>query len=88
MRRSRKGFPVDIKIDDPKRLNMGFSNWSMCGPILAQSRLDSKAVYFLSTMHKSEYDPDVPQTNRVVKRRGAAGTRGGVEVPCPPLLHN
>ena len=60
----------------------------MCSPILAQSRLDSKAVYFLSTIHKPEYDSDVPQTNRVEKRRGAAGTRGGVEVPCPPLLQD
>ena len=88
LRRGRKRFPVDIKIDDPKRHNRGFSNWSMCSPILAQFWLDSKAAYFLSTIHKPEYDPDVPQTNQVVKRRGAARTRDGIEVSCPPLLHD
>ena len=88
LRCGRKGFPVDIKINDPKRHNRGFSNWSMCGPILAQFWLHGKAAYFLSTIHKPEYDPDVPQTNQVVKRRGAARTRDGIEVSCPPLLHD
>ena len=61
--------------------------WTMSGPILAQSWLDNKAVYFLSTIHKPEHPADTPQGRRTVKRRGGQGNRG-VDVPCPPLLHD
>ena len=57
----------------------------MSGPILAQSWLDTKPVYFLSTIHKPHYPPGTAEKNTVVKRRGDAR---GVDVSCPPLLHD
>lgn len=85
LRAGRRGFPADIRIDNPRQHDRGYSKWAMSGPILGQSWLDTKPVYFLSTIHQPEHNPDTPAEERVVKRRG--GQRG-IDVPCPPLLRD
>ena len=86
LRWGRRGFPKDIEINksNSRRRDRGFSDWTMCGPILAQVWVDNKPVYFLSTIHRPEHDPDTKEDCKSVKRRGG---NGGVDVPCPPLLH-
>ena len=85
LRKGRRNVPGEITIDNPGRHQRGYSQWLMSGPILAQSWLDTKPVYFLSTIHKPHYPPGTPEKNTVVKRR--CGARG-VDVSCPPLLHD
>lgn len=82
LRKGRRSFPRDILIENPRAHQRGYTKWTMAGPVLAQSWLDSKPVYFLSTIHESQHAPDAPRSDMFVKRRGQ-----GVEVPCPPLLH-
>lgn len=79
LRINRKYSPKEISL--PRNCNIGTSDWTMAGPILAQSWKDSKEVFFLSTIHNPEYEPHIPEANRRVKRRGG-------EVTCPPLLHD
>ena len=57
----------------------------MSDPILAQSWLVTKPVYFLPTKHKLHYPTGTSEKNTVVKRRVDAR---GVDVSCPPLLHD
>ena len=85
LRRGRRNVPDDIMIDNPRRHERGYTCWSMAGPILAQSWLDTKPVYFLSTIHQPLHSSNALPHQLVVKRRG--GHRG-IEVPCPPLLHD
>ena len=85
LRKKRRIVPGEISIDNPRGNQRRYRQWLMSGPILAQSWLDTKPVYFLSTIHKSHYLPSTPEKNTVVKRR--CGARG-VDVSCPPLLHD
>ena len=85
LRKGRRNVPGEITIDNPRRHQRSYSQWLMSGPIFAQSWLDTKPVYFLSTIHKPYYAPGTPEKNTVVKRRSGAR---GMDVSCPPLLHD
>nr|XP_039248883.1 piggyBac transposable element-derived protein 4-like [Styela clava] len=86
MRLGRKNFPSEVVLT--KRTHTrGDSEWTMAHELLCQSWLDNRPVYFLSTIHKPDYEPDVPMELRTVKRRGGRGMPSQ-DMPCPPLLHD
>ena len=58
----------------------------MCGPILAIAWVDNKVVYFLTTIHPSEFPRRASAKTQVVRRRGAGEGGESGAVPCPPLL--
>lgn len=83
---SRKNFPNEILFEGTRGLARGTYQWRMCGPLLAVGWLDSKAVYFLSTIHPPEFPRRANAEARVVRRRGAGEGGESGDVPCPPLL--
>ena len=66
----RSGFPKEMIIQSKRGRNCGDSDWRMNGNLMAVSWLDNKGVHFLSTIHDPEYAADVPNDEKVVKRRG------------------
>ena len=64
---SRKNFPKEIVFDGTSGLARGTYQWRMCGPLLAVAWLDSKAVYFLSTIHPPEFPLRANAETRVVR---------------------
>nr|XP_039248218.1 piggyBac transposable element-derived protein 4-like isoform X3 [Styela clava] len=84
MRPNRKGFPKDLSINDSNK--RGFSDWRASGELLAQSWLDNRAVYFLSTIHSPQY-PSNYTGRRFVHRKGKRNSASPyVQLKCPPLL--
>ena len=77
--KGRRNVPGEIIIDNPLRHQWSYSHWFMSRPILAQSWLDTKPVYFLSTIHKPHHPPGTTDKN--------TGARG-VDVSCAPPLHD
>nr|XP_039255702.1 piggyBac transposable element-derived protein 4-like [Styela clava] len=77
------GFPKDLIMK--QTCKMGESDWRAAGNLLAQSWMDNKALYFLSTIHKPDYD--VGHSGKTItKRRRGHTIYGTVETPCPPLV--
>ncbi|XP_065654500.1 piggyBac transposable element-derived protein 4-like [Hydra vulgaris] len=68
------------------KLQRGYSDWRMCGPVLAQVWIDSKPVHILSTILYPNYDDEVANSTIYVKRKGKNGAVGGINVPCPPAI--
>nr|XP_039248220.1 piggyBac transposable element-derived protein 4-like [Styela clava] len=86
MRPNRKEFPKDLLINDANKTQRGFSDWRTSGELLAQSWLDNKAVYFLSTIHSPQY-PSNYTGRRIVHRKGKRNSATPyVQLKCPPLL--
>nr|XP_039253699.1 piggyBac transposable element-derived protein 4-like [Styela clava] len=84
-RSSAVSFPRELVVKQTRAIRRGASDWRMSGQLLAQSWLDNKVVYFLSTIHKPEYD--LGDAERTVKRKGGRHRASGfVKIPCPPLL--
>ena len=80
--RTNRGIPEELII--ARGTARGFSDWRVSGPLLAQCWVDSKHVYFFSTIHDPDYDIG-DEGKTAVKRRGKKGQEP-IEVPCPPLL--
>ena len=86
VRVDRSGFPKEIIIQSKRGRSHGDSDWRMNGNLLAVSWLDNKGVHFLSTIHDPEYAADVPNDDKVVKRRGTKVHPEPTEIPCPPCV--
>nr|XP_039255703.1 piggyBac transposable element-derived protein 4-like isoform X1 [Styela clava]XP_039255704.1 piggyBac transposable element-derived protein 4-like isoform X1 [Styela clava]XP_039255705.1 piggyBac transposable element-derived protein 4-like isoform X1 [Styela clava]XP_039255706.1 piggyBac transposable element-derived protein 4-like isoform X1 [Styela clava]XP_039255707.1 piggyBac transposable element-derived protein 4-like isoform X1 [Styela clava] len=77
------GFPKDLIME--QTCKMGESDWRATGNLLAQSWMDNKAFYYLSTIHEPDYD--VGHSGKTItKRRRDHTIYGTVETPCPPLV--
>nr|XP_039251966.1 piggyBac transposable element-derived protein 4-like [Styela clava]XP_039251967.1 piggyBac transposable element-derived protein 4-like [Styela clava] len=83
IRPNLKAFPKDLIIKSIAKIQRGFTDWRVSGKLLAQSWVDNKAIYFLSTIHGPEY-PESYKGSKSVKRRGGRCTASaGVDVTCP-----
>ena len=82
----RKGFPRELVLTNVKDKERGYTAWRMARQLLATVWLDSKPVYFLSTIHSPSFPPGTPVENRTVQRRGGAKNREALQVPCPPVV--
>ena len=82
----RSQFPKEIIMKTKMKLQRGYSDWRMCGPVLAQVWIDSKPVHILSTIHYPNYDDEVANSTIYVKRKGKKGAVGGINVPFPPAI--
>ena len=81
-----RNFPKEIVIHNTKGLARGTTQWRMSGPLLSVAWVDSKPVYFLSTIHPPEFSQQTPVHGQVVKHRGAGEGGQMGDVACPPLL--
>nr|XP_039253826.1 piggyBac transposable element-derived protein 4-like [Styela clava] len=78
-------FPKELIVKQARAIPRGTSDWRMSGQLLAQSWVDNRMVYYLSTIHKPEYDLN-DDGEKTVKRKGSRRASSFVEIPCPPLL--
>ena len=85
LQKGRRNVSGNLTINNPRRRKRGYKQRIMSGPILALSWLDNKPVYVQSTTRKPHYSLGISEENAVVKQRGGAR---GVDVACPPLLHD
>ena len=58
----------------------------MNGDILAVAWLDNNGVHFLSSIDDAEYDSTTEEEDKTMKRKGAKGSKGATEIPCPPCV--
>nr|XP_039254067.1 piggyBac transposable element-derived protein 4-like isoform X2 [Styela clava] len=79
-------FPKELIVTQAREIPRGTSDWRMCGQLLAQSWVDNRMVYFLSMIHKPEYDSNDDGENTVIRRGKRGRTSSFVKIPCPPLL--
>jgi len=82
------GFPKPIIHKSKRGFPRGSNEWRMNRPILAQVWMNSKPVYFLTTLHHPVFDDTTPDNQRIVKRKGKKGERQGIEVSCPPCIRD
>nr|XP_039264882.1 piggyBac transposable element-derived protein 4-like [Styela clava] len=85
-RSNRTNFPTKLTISKIGSVPRGTNDWRVSGQLLAQSWVDNKVVYFLSTIHKPEYDKEYVGRKTVKRRAGRRRESRFVEIPCPPLL--
>nr|XP_039250401.1 piggyBac transposable element-derived protein 4-like isoform X2 [Styela clava] len=79
-------FPKDLIVTRVSAIPRGTSDWRVSNQLLAQSWVDNRVVYFLSTFHEPEYDP-ADTGKKTVKRKVRRGhLTDSIEIPCPPLL--
>ena len=77
----RKGFPRELVLTNVKDKERGYTAWIMARQILATVWLDSKPVYFLSTIHSPSFPPGTPVENRTAQQRGGSKIREALQVP-------
>ena len=77
-RYTRKYYPRDLVV--PKSKEKGHYDYRASGPLLACCWVDSRPIYFLTTIHVAVASSSVPK----VKRTAPEGVR--IWVVCPPLM--
>ena len=78
-RRVRVGFPRKLYIERGHReRGTAYCYYLSNGDLLVQTWIDSKEVYFLSSIHCAQYSVEVPETDHSVRRRSAPGA---IDVP-------
>ena len=76
VRKGRGGFPRQLYFE---RYERGTANYLSNGELFAQSWIDSKEVYFLSTIDRAQHPVDIPEANRSVRRRSILSFSAGIE---------
>ena len=81
----RKGFPRKLILTSVKEKETGYTAWRMACQLLTTVWLDSKPVYFLSTIHSPSFPRSTTMENHTVQWREGTKNREALQVPRPQV---